>query len=110
MAVCLFTWLICAGNANGQAASANGRGDKFYDDPRVVQWSADLLAGKRELVLRAVEAGLKSSSRHPFAPHIWLKLQFYLTEKEPALADVTDRKLRDALGALPDIQKPTTSS
>jgi WD40 repeat protein/uncharacterized caspase-like protein len=101
--VCLLAWLTSAGAANGQAAG--GGGVKHYDDPRVVRWSADFLDGKREEVLRAVEADLLSPAPHPFSPHIWFEVRRQLTGKEPAAGDVSDARLRDALGILPEVAR-----
>ena len=78
---------------------------KLYDEPRVMRWSADFLAGKREQVLRSVEADLKSSTPHPLSAYIWLRIQYVLTGKVQPLADLNDEKLKRALGVLPEVMK-----
>jgi hypothetical protein len=76
---------------------------KLFDDPRVIAWSRDFLAGKREAVIRSVEQDLKSPAPHPFAPHIWVNIQFYLGHKKEAWQGIRDPQLKAALGILPDV-------
>lgn len=74
-----------------------------YDDPRVVAWSKDFLAGKRAEVIRAVEADLKSPSPHPFAAHIWVITQNSLERLKEEWASLNDPASRRALGELPEV-------
>ncbi|MCA1557000.1 MAG: hypothetical protein LC731_00490, partial [Acidobacteria bacterium] len=76
---------------------------KLFDDERVVNWSKDFLAGKREQVIAAVERDLKSPAPHPFAPHVWVNTQFYLGRLKQSWQDLRDPDLRKALGVLPDV-------
>jgi CHAT domain-containing protein/tetratricopeptide (TPR) repeat protein len=75
----------------------------LYDDPRIVSWSKDFLAGKREEVIRSVEQDLKSSSPHPFAPHVWTFTQNSLGRLEQMWPSLADPVLRKALGEMPEI-------
>jgi tetratricopeptide (TPR) repeat protein len=76
---------------------------RLYDDPRVQAWSQDLLAGKYDQVLRAVEQDLRSATPHPFAPHVWTVVQFRTDRLATLWAALDDPTLRQALGALPEI-------
>lgn len=78
---------------------------KLFDDPRIVKWSGDFLAGRREQVLQSVETDLKSPSPHPFAPHVWMQMQYYLTTADPTLDKIKDEKLKHSLGVLPEVWK-----
>lgn len=82
---------------------------KLFDDPRLIRWSADFLAGKREQVLRSVESDLKSSTPHPFSAYVWLRLRYLLTGKVLTVSDLKDEKLRRSLGVLPEVTKLYTS-
>ncbi|HEX8456541.1 MAG TPA: CHAT domain-containing protein [Pyrinomonadaceae bacterium] len=76
---------------------------RLYDDPRVVQWAKDFNAGKREEVIRATEADMKSGTPHAFAAHVWTETHDSVGGLKEALAAVRDETLRRALGALPEI-------
>src|SRR5262249_52548588 len=97
----------CAGGtvhpAPPPAAMPGLPGVRLYDDPRVVAWSADYLAGRREAVIAAVEQDLLSPAPHPFAPHVWVTTQAALGRLEQATAGIQDPKLRSALGVLPTV-------
>jgi YD repeat-containing protein len=75
----------------------------LYDDPRVVSWSKDFLASKREEVIRSVEQDLKSASPHPFAPHVWTFTQNSLGRLEQMWPNPGDAALQKALGEMPEI-------
>lgn len=76
---------------------------QLYDDPRVVGWSKDFLAGKRQQVLTSVERDLRSDSPHPFAAHVWTVTQSSLGRLREVWEALNDDPLRRALGPLPDI-------
>ncbi len=76
---------------------------KLFDDPRIIKWSADFLAGKREQVLLDVETDLKSPNPHPFAPHIWTQIQTYRGTLDKSLAEIKDVKLLRDLHLLSEI-------
>lgn len=108
-------WLlvaICAVLASAGVVTAHAQTQevKLYDDPRVLRWSADFLAGKREQVLRSVEADLKSTTPHPLSTVIWAAVQHSLTGKEPGPGDVKDEKLKRSLFVLLDVVNLVNSS
>jgi CHAT domain-containing protein/predicted Zn-dependent protease len=82
---------------------AQGLEVSLYNDPRVLAWSKDFLAGNREQVIQSVEKDLKSPSPHPFAAHVWTVTQYSLGRLKQARASVKDEELLRSLGPLPDV-------
>src|ERR687892_546523 len=100
-------WLLTALASLGAnpAPAAGGEQAKLYDDSRVSAWAQAFLAGNREQVLQAVEADLKGSSTHPFAPHVWTVTQASRGRLEEAWTGLNEPRLREALGPLPEIYR-----
>jgi hypothetical protein len=82
-------------------SSAAGK-SSYFDDPRIVSWSADYIAGKRDAVLREVEEDLLSPSPHPFSPQIWTSIHFNRNDLVHLLAS-SSPQLVNALGTFPDV-------
>lgn len=79
---------------------------RLFDDPRVINWSRDFLAGNLDRVLQSVEEDLSGPSFHPFAPHIWTVIQHSKGQLEEAWQDIKRRDClwpHAALSPLPDI-------
>ena len=76
---------------------------RLYDDPRVVAWSRDYLAGKEQAVLDSVEQDLRSGRAHPFAALIWTEIHRRRKRLPEVWANLEDSPLRASLGALPEI-------
>ena len=76
---------------------------RLYDDPRVVAWSRDYLAGKEQVVLDSVEQDLRSGRAHPFAALIWTEIHRRRKRLPEVWANLEDSPLRASLGALPEI-------
>lgn len=99
----LFFYLMLLPGVGAHAQAQVAAQPKLYDDPRVVAWGKDFLAGKREEVIRSVEQDLKSAAPHPLAAHVWTVTQYDLGRLKEAWAGLQDPQLRQALGVLPDI-------
>lgn len=93
-------WAVAAVNAGSPYGAVEHR---LYDDPRLVGWSRDFLAGRRGAVLRSAAQDLKASAPHPYAAYVWTVTQYRLGRLEQALDDLRDDRLRAALGPLPRI-------
>jgi hypothetical protein len=90
--------------AAGPAAAAAVLAPSPWDDARLHAWATPYLAGRHDEVLAAVERDLKSSSPHPFAPHVWTVTQSNRGTLDEAIKGLDqDPALKTALGAMPDI-------
>lgn len=88
---------VCAGTAFSQKVQS------VYDDARIVKWSADFRSGKRSAVLAEVEKDLSSGKPHPAAAQIWCFLLDESDELTKRWNDLSNEKLRRALGEMPEI-------
>jgi YD repeat-containing protein len=70
-----------------------------YSDPRIVQWSSDILKGNRTVVLNSVKADLLSGKAHPNSALIWSFLQY--RKGNPGAIEVNDMAV--SLGPLADV-------
>ena len=96
-------WLVFCFSAQVIATSESDS-VRLYDDPRVVAWSRDYLAGEEDAVLNSVEMDLCSDSPHPFAAQVWTEIHSRRERLEQVWNQLQDSQLRARLGVLPEIE------
>jgi tetratricopeptide (TPR) repeat protein len=84
------------------AANCCCKSSKIFRRPSRCRWSADYIAGKRDAVLRGVEADLLSPGAHPFSTQIWTSIHFNHGDLRAAL-ERSSPQLIGALGTFPGV-------
>jgi WD40 repeat protein/tetratricopeptide (TPR) repeat protein len=65
-------FVVLAAQALCLTAAPQSPGTFTYEDPRLMSWSRDFLAGNFDLVAKSVGRDLNSPSPHPLAFHVWV--------------------------------------
>ena len=97
--------VVCSFTTPGQCATTSDQNKsvQLYDDPRVVAWSRDYLAGKEAAVLQSVEQDLRSANPHPFAAQVWTVIHQRRKRLAHVWNQIQDQRLRAALGVQPEV-------
>lgn len=76
-----------------------------FHDPRLKKWSADFLTGKRASVESAVAADLASASPHPFAQHVWMRIQESLGRNKDQAVELAPAMAKAQIQLLANVEK-----
>lgn len=100
-----FTVLLYVLAIYGSGCLAQSSQVFLYSDSRIVNWSKDFLAGRKQAVLQSVEQDLQSSTPHPLSMLVWNVVSRSLGTQDASLARLQKTPVYDQLKTVAEIHQ-----